>query len=325
MQSADIPSKSPKVFGEGTTGTYIRTVPQTTADPAAASFDLGFPPQTFTDEGAGGTPPDGRDFNGIFNAITAWTRWMAAGGAVPYDSTFQTAIGGYPQGARVQSATTAPRIWLSTAENNMTNPDAGGAGWVSEVSTTYQNFTVSGSGNVTVPSWATHAEVEVIGGGGGGGGSTSARSGGGGGAGGFASGVIAVTPGASMPYAVGASGAAGAAGGSGGTGGTSTFGGFSATGGGGATSAASAGGTAGTASGAPRNFSGGTGNDGSAFDREVGSGYGAAGPFGGSGRSGNPAGVGGSAPGAGGGGGYGSSTATGGAGAAGAVLIRWLP
>lgn len=129
MQQSNVPSKSPIVFGASATGTYIRTVPQTTADPAAASFTLGFPPQTFTDEGAGGTPPDGRDFNGILNHLSAWTRWFMAGGPITYDSAFQSAVGGYPAGAIVGSATTPGKQYRSTVDNNTTNPDTGGAGW----------------------------------------------------------------------------------------------------------------------------------------------------------------------------------------------------
>lgn len=130
MQQSDIPSKSPLVFGQGATGSYIRTVPQTTVDPGAASFTLGFPPQTFTDEGAGGTPPDGRDFNGILNHLSAWTRWFMAGGTAPYDSTFQTAIGGYPRNCVVGSLTNPGRSWRSLVDNNTTNPDSGGANWI---------------------------------------------------------------------------------------------------------------------------------------------------------------------------------------------------
>ena len=324
MQLSDIPSWSEKKFAEDATGLYVRSIPQTTADPAAASMSLGFPPQTFTDEGAGGTPPDGRDFNGILNFLAAWAQWVGMGGPVPYNSGVSTA-GGYPKGARVQSAANPPRIWLNTVDNNTTNPDTGGAGWVSDVSVTYQDFLGAGAGTVTVPVWATHAEVHVVGGGGGGSGATATKSGAGGGAGGYSFGVISVTPGASISYSVGAGGTAGAAGGNGGTGGNSSFGGISATGGAGAVSATSAGGGGGAGAGGPRNFSGGFGNDGSAVDNVTGSGSGAGGPFGGQGRSGNPAGIAGNAPGAGGGGGYGNPAATGGAGAAGAVLIRWLP
>ena len=321
MQASDIPSWTAKAFAQDATGTYIRPIPQTTVDPAAASFSLGFPPQTFTDESAGGTPPDGRDFNGILNFLTNWAQWVGLGGPIPFNAAV-SAAGGYPKGARVQSATNPPRVWLCTTDNNTTDPDAGGAGGVSDVSVTYQDFTAAASGNVTVPAWATHAEIHVIGGGGGGAGSTVARSGGGGGAGGYATGVISVTPGASIAYVVGTGGTAGPANGAGGNGATSSFGAISATGGAGG--GLSNGGGGGLGSGAPRNFRSSDGGDGSFSDPLVQGGNGAAGPFGGAGRTGT-VGVAGHAPGSGGGGGWGSSATTGGAGAAGGVLIRWLP
>lgn len=130
MQSSQIPDKSQRVFAQSAGGAYVRAIPQTTADPAAASYDIGFPPQTFTDESAGGSPPDGRDFNGLFRALSAWIRWQQAGGPIAYDATFQSAIGGYPLGAIVMSAVTNGLQWLSTAENNTTNPDSAGPGWV---------------------------------------------------------------------------------------------------------------------------------------------------------------------------------------------------
>ena len=325
MLSSDIPDWSAKRFAEDATGTYVRPVPQTTADPAAASMALGFPPQTFTDEGAGGTPPDGRDFNGILNFLSAWAQWVGLGGPIPYNAAISSA-GGYPKGARVQSATNPPRIWLCTADNNTTDPDAGGAGWVSDVSVTYQNFTAAGSGNVNVPSWATHAEVHVVGGGGGGGGVSSNYSGGGGGSGGYGFGVISVTPGAVLPYVVGTAGT-GSVTGDGSNGGQSTFAGITAAGGNGgkASGTNTGGGSGGTCSGAPMNFTGNDGGDGNTTNRNIQGGNGAPGPFGGAGRTGFPAGVGGKAAGAGGGGAWGNLSGSGGNGAAGAVLIRWLP
>jgi hypothetical protein len=56
--------------------------------------------------------------------------WMCAGGGFPYNSAFQTAIGGYPKGARVLMAS-GNGYWVSTTDNNVTDPDTGGAGWAS--------------------------------------------------------------------------------------------------------------------------------------------------------------------------------------------------
>lgn len=131
MLASNIPAKFAEPFAKNATASYIRTIPTTSGDPTVASLDLGFPPATATPVGAGGVPPNIADINGILNQISAWSQWLAAGGAFPpYDSTFQTTIGGYPQGAVVASVATPGAFWLSTADNNVTNPDTGGAGWV---------------------------------------------------------------------------------------------------------------------------------------------------------------------------------------------------
>jgi hypothetical protein len=46
-------------------------------------------------------PPDRLDFNGIFYWLSQINQWQQAGGPVTWDSTFETAIGGYPQGSVV--------------------------------------------------------------------------------------------------------------------------------------------------------------------------------------------------------------------------------
>lgn len=125
MQSTDIPAKFPIPFADSATGTYKRGIPVTSADPVAASLTLGAPPGTF---GPTGTPYDGRDYNGLENQITAWSRWQAAGGSVPFDGSFSTAIGGYPKGC-VLPSTTLGFFWQSTVENNTNNPDVTPTGW----------------------------------------------------------------------------------------------------------------------------------------------------------------------------------------------------
>ena len=132
MQSTNIPSKIPLPFAYAAGGSYIRTIPaasQIGITAGAASLRDGFPPVTFSPIGSGGTPPFGQDVNGILNEITAIQQWQEAGGFFAYDSTFSTTIGGYPKGAILQS-TSFNGFWTSTAENNTTNPDTGGAGWV---------------------------------------------------------------------------------------------------------------------------------------------------------------------------------------------------
>lgn len=130
MQSTDVPSRFPIPFANGAGAGFIRDIPTAAATtPGAASLTEGFPPECFQPIAAGGVPPAGEDMNGVLFRVTGWARWQAAGGPVTFNSAFATAIGGYPAGAFLQSAITPGLFFISTAENNTTNPDAGGAGW----------------------------------------------------------------------------------------------------------------------------------------------------------------------------------------------------
>lgn len=133
MQSTNIPSKIPLPFAYAASGSYKNTIPtasQIGITNGKASLNDGFPPLTFTPISSGGVPPFGADMNGILNEITAIQQWQEAGGFFPYDSTFSTTVGGYPKGAILQSSA-FNGFWVSTVENNTTNPDTGGAGWSS--------------------------------------------------------------------------------------------------------------------------------------------------------------------------------------------------
>lgn len=131
MLASQIPAKFQVPFAASATTGFIRSIPLSTTDPTAASLTLGFPPATGTPVGAGGAPPNIADENGILNAVSAWCQWVQAGGApVQYDPTFQSQIGGYPNGALVESVVTPGKFWRSTVDNNTSNPDIGGANWV---------------------------------------------------------------------------------------------------------------------------------------------------------------------------------------------------
>jgi hypothetical protein len=132
MFASSIPTKISVPFASNASSSFVRTIPipsQITTDPGAASFTDGFVPLNGTPIAAGGIPPDERDMNGILLAITQWNQWTNAGGPIPYDSVFQSAVGGYPAGAIIQSAIVPGKQWLSLVDNNLTNPDAMGAGW----------------------------------------------------------------------------------------------------------------------------------------------------------------------------------------------------
>ena len=95
-----------------------------------ASLNDGFPPDCFLQAGAGGVSPFGADFNGLLFQSTSWDQWFSAGGPISWDSAFSSAVGGYPLGAVVMSATTAGLWWYSQTDNNTSNPDTGGANWL---------------------------------------------------------------------------------------------------------------------------------------------------------------------------------------------------
>jgi hypothetical protein len=129
MKSSDIPTKIQLPFGASAGGSYIRPIPvpsQIPTTPGAASYTDGFPPLCFEQIALGGVPPAGQDFNGVLNAISALSRWFISGAPVLYDATFQTAIGGYPQGAIVQHASSESQLWVSTADDNTNALSAGG-------------------------------------------------------------------------------------------------------------------------------------------------------------------------------------------------------
>lgn len=133
MLLSGIPAKFSIPFAASAGAGYINTIPVAPSPtPGLASLTTGFPTVTFQPEASGGNPPYGADFNGILNWVTSWLQWAAAGGfPVQYDATFQTAIGGYPNGAVLEAASLGNgRFWISTVDNNTSNPDAGGANWM---------------------------------------------------------------------------------------------------------------------------------------------------------------------------------------------------
>ena len=134
MTQSQIPSKFAIPWGNSAASAYIRTIPQSSQIGivnCAASLTDGFPPLTFLPIGAGGCPPFGQDFNGILKQVTQWNQWQAVSSGLPWDTAFSTSVGGYPKASIVQSNVLFGRLWLSTADNNTTNPDATtSANWI---------------------------------------------------------------------------------------------------------------------------------------------------------------------------------------------------
>lgn len=154
LRSATPPS-FPIAFASSASGSFIRAIPtasQIGIQSGAASLTDGFPPLTFNPVAAGGVPPFGADFNGLLNQITLWNQWQEAGAPIIYNATFQTAIGGYPQGAIVQSAIVPGKQWMSTVDSNMTNPDALGANWSTPAGQLPSGTPIASFSSTTLPS-----------------------------------------------------------------------------------------------------------------------------------------------------------------------------
>lgn len=106
-------------------------IPATTADPTRFSLSLGSPPLTGQPPETGGVPPQLEDFNGAMNQISRISWWAMGGGPFPFDATWASNanVNGYPQGAKIRTAD-YQGDWISTVDNNTTNPDTVGTGWV---------------------------------------------------------------------------------------------------------------------------------------------------------------------------------------------------
>lgn len=167
LQQSALPPKFPIPWGNSAGSAYIRSIPapsQIGTQNCAASLTDGFPPLTFTPSIAGGCPPFGQDLNGILKQVTQWSQWYSAGGPIFYDSAFASSLAnGYPNGAIVQSSIVPGDFWLSTADNNTTNPDAGGANWV-PLPSAYQTGSIAWTWTTTVPSgWVISQQNTTIG------------------------------------------------------------------------------------------------------------------------------------------------------------------
>lgn len=159
MQLSDAPAKLVEAFAVNGSKNTIPVASQIPITPGAASYNDGFPPLTMTAPTSGGVPPSGLDFNGILNAATAVDVWMSCGAGFPWDAGFSATIGGYPKGSRVLAASGAG-YWLSTVDNNVTNPDASGAGWALQGATATSS--VYASANQTLSSGSYPTSVKVL-------------------------------------------------------------------------------------------------------------------------------------------------------------------
>lgn len=149
MQLADAPVKVVLPFATDGGRNVIPVPSQIPITPGAASWTDGFPPLTMVDPTQGGVGPSGFDFNGVLNAISALSLWFNAGAGFKYDAAFAAAVAGYPIGSRVLQAG-GTGYWISIVENNLSNPDTGGAGWVPQGSKTTSSVFASAQQTIAV-------------------------------------------------------------------------------------------------------------------------------------------------------------------------------
>ncbi|WP_346827309.1 hypothetical protein [Serratia inhibens] len=167
MQSSSSPKKLSIPFAASGDKQTIPDVTQIGVEDGRASYPDGFPPLTRTPISAGGVPPYGTDMNGVLFDISNAARWSAAGAPYKYDATFSASIGGYPKGA-ILSNSAGDGFWQSITENNTTNPDSGGSGWINALGGRLINTqTFYSSGTYTPTPGTKSIIVEMVGGGGG--------------------------------------------------------------------------------------------------------------------------------------------------------------
>ena len=116
------------------------TIPDAPTGSFLASIQEGFPPITMMPKKNGGQPPEGKDFNGIFNLMSQFYFFTQNGGTYTFNQSVSDAIGGYPENALLwyypdENNVTAK--WLrSTKANNtdnfITNPEVIGTSWVEQ-------------------------------------------------------------------------------------------------------------------------------------------------------------------------------------------------
>ena len=214
MQHSDEPGRIVLPWADSGLKNTIPVLSQISITPGAASYTDGFPPLTMTEKPplGSGIPPDGKDFNGVMNAATAIARWLNSGTFFIYNSAFATAIGGYPKGAQVLGDDLVT-IWQNTVENNTTNPNSGGSGWITASSPVVTPYGFVSTGLTYTP---VKNRIMVLGmgsGGGGGGGLATLYSGAGGSSGEFNQFLLlAVTPGVALSITLGRGGLGGAVG-----------------------------------------------------------------------------------------------------------------
>lgn len=129
MLSSGRPYFIPQPWAATNLGSATNPIPNTAQTGGFGSWPTGWQTINATNPAAGGIPPQYADFQGLAYILSAWAQWYQAGGPVPYDATFSSDIGGYPQGAIIKAAAGNGLAWVSLVDSNTSDPDTGGANW----------------------------------------------------------------------------------------------------------------------------------------------------------------------------------------------------
>ena len=129
----------------------IQLTQQAGQDPEDATYQEGFPPVTMLNEDAGGLPPKGLDFNGIFYELSSPIAHYCRGDRIQFDAAYAAAIGGYAKGWVVAS-NDYQKDYISLVDNNLADPNGTNTTW-----TVY-----AGQGSVPTATSTTTGTVKLV-------------------------------------------------------------------------------------------------------------------------------------------------------------------
>lgn len=129
----------------------IQLTQQAGQDPEDATYQEGFPPVTMLNEDAGGLPPKGLDFNGIFYELSSPIAHYCRGDRIQFDATYAAAIGGYAKGWIVAS-NDYQKDYISLVDNNLSDPNGTNTTWA----------VYAGQGSVPTATSTTTGTVKLV-------------------------------------------------------------------------------------------------------------------------------------------------------------------
>lgn len=129
----------------------IQLTQQAGQDPEDATYQDGFPPVTMLNEDAGGLPPKGLDFNGIFYELSSPIAHYCRGDRIQFDAIYADAIGGYAKGWVVAS-NDYQKDYISLVDNNLADPNGTNTTWA----------VYAGQGSVPTATSTTTGTVKLV-------------------------------------------------------------------------------------------------------------------------------------------------------------------